>query len=190
MTKFLLKQKYLFMGICAALILVSTAIFVLSEKNFNFNTNDLKAYILNDEQLKEEHNEDFYREVIKNEGDDFLILKTDVMIEFAVAEDLKNENFFQLIHPQDLPFIANSMLIVLDTKTIKDNIGPFRLKDKDDKYNLYMAQAIPIFDNHGEVILIGLVLKDLSSPLGGTDENKDLSDYDREELENLISMAE
>lgn len=191
MTKLLLKQKYLFLGICAAMIIFSTGLFIISENHLNFDGNDIKAYILNDEQANSEHDESFYRKLIKNENDEFLILTTDVMIKYAVKQDLINKNFFHLIHPLDLPFIANAMITVLDTRIIKNNIGPFRAKTHEDKYILYMAQAVPVFDNHGKIVLIGLVLKDISTPLGGVeDEAKDLSTYDRKELENLISMAD
>jgi len=199
MTKFLLKQKYVFIAVCMILIILASVFFIIGEGQFNLNENDLKTFILNDEQIDTKQNEDTYRKVIDNETDEFLIMETDVMIKYISPKwldemgydekDIDNENFFTLVHPEDLPFIANSMIVVIDYKTVKDNIGPFRLKNKNDEYKLYMGQAVPIFNNQGKIVLIGFILHDLSNPLGGTDEEKDLSDYDHKELENLITMA-
>jgi len=199
MTKFLLQQKYIFIAICAVLTLLSSVIFIVGENHFGFDSNDLKAFVLSDEQVDKEHNEDFYRKLIKNEKDEFMILETDVTIKYVTSkwreksgyeEDcLIKKNFFSFVHASDLPFIANSMLMALDTKAVKDGIGPFRIKDSKDQYSLYMAESVPVFDKHGDVVLLALILRDLSNPLGGNDEEKDLSTVDREELENLISMA-
>ena len=103
--------------------------------------------------------------------------------------DLLKKNFFEFVHPLDLPFIANSIITVIDYKKIDDNMGPFRVKNKDGEYLLFMATVVPIYNEENKIIRLGLILHDISNPLGGTDEEKDLSDYDREELETLITMA-
>lgn len=193
-----LRQKYIFIIISIALVLISTGVFMVGENHF-FSDN-MKAFVLNDEQIDTEHNEDFYRKLIENDTDEFLILETDVIIKFASKKwkiemgfdggEIMEQNFFSLVNAQDLPFIANSFIEVLDSGEINDDIGPFRLNNKNDENILYMAKAIPIFNEEKKIILIGIVLRDISNPLGGDDEKKDISIVDHNELENLITMAE
>ena len=200
MPQFLIRQKYVFILVCIVLTLMSTAIFVVGEKHFNINQEDIQAFVLTDEQLKTEHTEEFYRKIINNASDEFIILESDVMIKFAsskwendmgfIKDDVFEKNFFSFVDPLDLPFIANSFIEVMDKNETKENIGPFRLKNKNDESKLYIASAIPILDENKKVILIALILHDISNPLGGADEEKDLSTVDREELENLVTMAE
>jgi len=199
MTQFLLRQKYVFILVCTVLVMLSTSVFVIGEKQFNVNQEDIQAFVLTDEQLETEHNEEFYRKIINNTKDEFIIVESDVIIKFASSkwenemgfkeEDILGNNFFSYVHPQDLPFIANSFIVVLDSKEINDNIGPFRLNDKNEESKLYMATAIPIFDEKDKVIFIALVLHDVSNPLGGADEEKELSEFNRAELEKLITSV-
>jgi PAS domain S-box-containing protein len=193
-----LRQKYVFIIISIALVLISTGVFMVGENHF-FSDN-MKAFVLNDEQIDSEHNEDFYRKLIENDTDEFLILETDVIIKFASTKwkiemgydggEIMEQNFFSLVNAQDLPFIANSFIEVLDSGEINDDIGPFRLNNKNDENKLYMAKVIPIFNKDKKIILIGIVLRDISNPLGGDDEKKDLSNVNHNELENFITMAE
>jgi PAS domain S-box-containing protein len=189
MPQFLLRQKYVFILVCTVLVILSTSIFLIGEKHFNINQGDIQAFVLTDEQLITEHNEEFYRKIINNSEDEFVIVESDVIIKFASSkwekemgfkeEDILGKNFFSYVNPQDLPFIANSFIVVLDNKEINENIGPFRLN---------VATAIPIFNEKDKVILIALVLHDISNPLGGKDEKKELSEFNRQELEKLITM--
>jgi len=201
MTQFL-RQKYVFILICTALTLISSSVFLIGEKHFSLEGKDMKAFVLNHEQANEENNEAFYRKLINNASDEFLILETDVIIKFASSKldaeikheqsdskSLKGKNFFSLVNPNDLPFIANAFIIVLDYKQINDNLGPFRLNGNNNDVRLYMASIIPIFDETDEIILMALILRDISNPLGGNDDEKDLSMVQHTELENLISMA-
>jgi PAS domain S-box-containing protein len=198
MPQFLLRQKYVFILVCTVLVILSTSIFLIGEKHFNINQGDIQAFVLTDEQLITEHNEEFYRKIINNSEDEFVIVESDVIIKFASSkwekemgfkeEDILGKNFFSYVNPQDLPFIANSFIVVLDNKEINENIGPFRLNDKNEESKLYMATAIPIFNEKDKVILIALVLHDISNPLGGKDEKKELSEFNRQELEKLITM--
>jgi len=200
MTKFLLKQKYLFILICAVLVIAATSLFSYGEKHLNVEESSMKTFVLNSENTEGVHDEAFYRKLINNPDHDFLILETDANIKFVslkwreefkyMDDDLLKKNFFQFVHPLDLPFIANSIITVIDYKKANENMGPFRVMNKDGEYRLFMAHVSPIFDDKEEkIIMIGLILHDISNPLGGIDEEKDLSDYDREELETLVTMV-
>lgn len=178
MTDFLTKQKKAFILTFTVMIIVLTSIFIVTESKLNLDTNDLHAFIINHEELATVQSEDHYRELLQNQKDEIFILKNDTTIEFTTEswrdnfgyfkDDIKGQNFFTLIHPNDLPYFANEMIELVNKGTEIDGIGPFRVKNIDDEYHLFLANGIPIYDEHDEIIRLGLILIDVSIPLSGS----------------------
>jgi len=179
MPTFVLKQKYIFIAVCSALVVLSTGLFMISESKLDLNHGDLKANILSEEQIDIVQSEDFYRKLIENHEDDLFILKTDSLIHFSSeswrndfgysTEEVNNVNFFTFIHPKDLPYFVNSMLSVMQHDEKVDNVGPFRIKEKEGRYRLYMGTVWPLHNQEGEIVEIALTLRDVSVPLGDGD---------------------
>lgn len=179
MPTFIVKQKYIFIVVCIALVVLSTGLFLISEYKLDINGDDLKANILSDDQIEVVQSEDFYRDLIKNYDDDLFILKTDSLIHFSAeswrndfgysTEEVNNVNFFTFVHPKDLPYFVNSMLSVMQHGEKVDNVGPFRVKEKEGKYRLYMGTVLPIHNHDGEIVEIALTLRDVSVPVGDGD---------------------
>lgn len=174
------KNKVLFIVICLVLVSLSTYIFSVGTSKFSFNSNDLKAYTLQEHEIETVQSEDFYRDITHNHDNDFFVLKTDTLILFSSQKwrkkfgyeesEVNKNNFFSFVHAKDLPFFTNSMIRVIDNGQIEDNIGPFRLKSQSGEEILYMASAMPLFDKQGEIVSIILVLQDVSIPVGQNDE--------------------
>jgi PAS domain S-box-containing protein len=156
---------------------MSTVLFIIGEGNLAINHNDLKAFVLNDDAIKVAQSEEFYRNLLHNHEDDIFILKKDTTIQFSTEKwresfgysqaEVDGVNFFTFVHPKDLPFFANEMLELINEHTEKQSIGPFRIKDINGKYKLYMANGIPLTNKKEEIAGIGLILKDVSIPVGG-----------------------
>lgn len=178
MNKYLSKQKKLFILTFSFLIILFTTIFIISESSLNIDHDDMHAYILNDEEAEHVQSEDFYRKLLNNQTDYIFILKKDTTIEFSTETWLKDfgyyknevdgKNFFTFIHEKDLPYFANEIVELVNTSEKNDGIGPFRIEDYNGESNLFIANAIPIYDEEGELIRIGLILIDVSIPLGGS----------------------
>ena len=176
MTDFLTKQRKAFILTFTVMIIILTSIFVITESKLDLNLNDLHSFILNDEALTTVQSEEHYRGILQNHKNEIFILKNDTTIEFATntwrnnfgyqKENIKGNNFFTLIHPEDLPFFANEMIELINTEKIINGIGPFRLKDNEGQYHLYIADGIPLTNHDGKIVRIGLILIDVSAPLG------------------------
>ncbi len=162
---------------CMFLVTMSTVLFVIGEGNLAFNQNELKAFVLTDEAVEITQSEEFYRDLLHNQEDAIFVLKKDTTIQFSTEkwrnsfgyskEEVDGVNFFTFIHPKDLPFFANEMVELVNEHMEKQNIGPFRIKDINGKYKLYMASGIPLTNKEDEIAGIGLILKDVSMPVGG-----------------------
>lgn len=168
------KNKVLFIVICLVLVSLSTYIFSVGTSKFSLNSNNLKAFTLQENEIETVQSEDFYRKIVHNYENDFFVLKTDTLILFSSPEwrekfgyeesEVNKENFFSFVHAKDLPFFTNSMIRVIDHGKTEDNIGPFRIKSESGKEMLYMAYATPLFNKKGDITLIILVLQDVSIP--------------------------
>lgn len=178
MTDFLTKQKKAFILTFTAMIIILTSIFLITESKLNLNHNELHSFVMHHDETKEEMSENDYRNLLQHHDDEIFILKKDTTIDFTTEswrdnfgyfkEDIKGQNFFTLIHPNDLPYFANEMIELVNEGEIINKIGPFRVKDIDEEYHLFLANGIPIYDEHEELIRIGLILIDVSMPLGET----------------------
>lgn len=178
MTKFLLKQKKVFILTFTFLIILLTTTFIVSESNLNIDHNELQTFVIKHDDIETVQSEDFYREVLNNQTNEIFILKKDTTIEFSTEtwredfgyykDELEGANFFTFIHPKDLPYFANEIVELVNTEEKIDGIGPFRIKDYNGEYSLFIANAIPLVDEEGELQRIGLILIDVSIPLGGS----------------------
>jgi len=156
---------------------MSTVLFVIGEGNLSDHHDDLKAFVLQDEAIETTQSEDYYRELLHNHENDIFILKKDTTIQFStdkwrekfgyIKEDIDGENFFTLVHPKDLPFFANEMVELVNDNHENSSIGPFRLKNSEGQYELYMAHGIPLSSEKHDIVGIGLILTDVSIPVGG-----------------------
>lgn len=178
MTDFLSKQKKVFVLTFTFLIILFTSIFIVTESSLNIDHNDMHAYILKEDQVESIQSEDFYRELLNNQTNEIFILKKDTTIEFSTEtwredsgyhkDELEGENFFTFIHAKDLPYFANEIVELVNTGEKVEGIGPIRIKDYNGESNLFIANAIPIMDEEGKMQRIGLILIDVSIPLGGS----------------------
>jgi PAS domain S-box-containing protein len=186
MGNFILKKRNVFILICALLIIISTSLFLIGEKKFDINPHHLKTHILSDIEIENMQSEDFYRDLIENHTDDLFILSTDLLIQSASSEwtsnsgyekdELIKKNFFSFIHPKDLPFFANSMLLIVENEEKTGNIDPFRIKEESGSYSLYIATAIPLYNEHEEIVEIALILRDVSVPMDDEANSLETSD--------------
>ncbi|MFC1599830.1 PAS domain S-box protein [Patescibacteria group bacterium] len=178
MTNFLLKQKKVFVLTFTFLIIALTTAFVVGESSLNVNHDELHTFIISEHDMETVQSEEHYRELLNNQTDDIFILKNDTTIEYSgeewrekfgyFSDEIDGENFFTLVHPKDLPYFANEIVNLVNTGERIDNIGPFRIKDYEDEYFLFIANAIPLVDEKGILQRIGLILIDVSIPLGGS----------------------
>ena len=190
------KNKVLFIIICLILVSLSTYIFSIGSAKLSLDSHDLKAFTLQDSDIEETQDENFYRDIVHNYEDDFFVLKTDTFIQFSSSQwkekfgyeehDVNKKNFFSFVHAKDLPFFTNSMIRVIDHGEAENNIGPFRLKSQSGEEMMYMASATPLFNKKGEIALIILVLHDVSIPIGNGEH--EISLYELEE--DFISMLQ
>lgn len=178
MTSLFTKRKMFIIATCLFLVTMSTVLFLVGEESLNVNSHELKAFVLQDEQIDIVQNEDFYKHLLKTDESEFFILKKDTTIHYStekwrenfgyLLEDVEKKNFFTFVHPKDLPFFANVMVELVNEGTEHQSIGPFRIKDNAGQYKLYMADGIPLTDKHNDIVGIALILKDVSIPLGGS----------------------
>lgn len=157
------------------IIITTSTLFIYGENSIN--KGDLQTSLITIDEFEKVQTEDFYREQIKNYNDSIIILKKDAMIHFLSQkikddlgypdEELLNKNLFKFIHPKDLPFFANVMIDIILEKKIQSSIGPFRIKNIEGQYNMYMADGYPVGSNEIEEVQgIVLVIKDISEPVG------------------------
>lgn len=177
MTSLLTKRKMFIIATCLFLVTMSTVLFIIGEGSLNVHHDDLKAYILNSDAIEATQSEEYYRDLLHNHEDTVFVLKKDTTIQFSTdkwrenfsytKDEVDGINFFTFVHPKDLPFFANEMVELINEKMEKQNIGPFRIKDSNGKYKLFMGHGIPLTDEEDEIAGIGLILKDVSMPVGG-----------------------
>ena len=183
MPTFIVKQKYIFVIVCIGLVVLSTGLFLFSDYKFDIDGSNLKANVLAEDEIDIVQSEEFYRDLVGNDDDALFILKTDSLIHFSCeswrnefgysSEEVNNVNFFTFVHPKDLPYFVNSMISVMQHEEKVDNVGPFRVKDNEGKYRLYMGTVLPLFNHEGGIAEIALTLRDVSMPLG--DEEDEIS---------------
>jgi len=174
MTTLLTKSKLISLGICLLIIILTSVLFVYTDNKIDNKA--LQTSLIQFEKFETVYTEDFYREKIDNYEDSIIVLKKDANIHFISLDleemlsypknDLLKKNLFQFIHPKDLPFFANNLIEVIQENEISTGIGPFRIVDNNSNYNLFMADAYPLGNNESEFSGIGLVLKDITLPLG------------------------
>ena len=58
------------------------------------------------------------------------------------------------------------MMALVKNAEVKENIGPFRLMEKEGQYRLYIGKGIPLQNEKKEIVSIALTLRDISEPLG------------------------
>jgi PAS domain S-box-containing protein len=172
MNQFIFKQKKLFILTFTILIVLFTIIFIVGESSLNIDHDDIHAHVLNHEEIENVQSEDFYRELLNNESDYIFILKKDTTLEFTndmwledfgyYKNEVKGKNFFTFIHEKDLPYFANEIVELVNTAEKIEGIGPIRIEDYNGENNLSIANLIPIQNDEGELIRIGLVLIDVS----------------------------
>lgn len=164
-------------------------LFVIGEKKLDIRSEDLQAFVLKDQEIETVQTEKFYRELLGNNDDPILILKKDAMIHFAsdnfkhnlkyTGENLTNINFYNLIHPKDLPFVVEMMIDLLKNGKEMESMGPFRLKDTSGEYRMYISHTIPILNEDEEIVEIGNILKDVTdlSQIENEDYKKRLEEF-------------
>lgn len=153
---------------------MTSALFIYGENKIE--KNDLGTSIIFFEDFEKIQTEDYYRKKIKNYNDSLIILKKDAMMHFIshdIKEQLKyedeqilNKNLFRFIHPKDLPFFANNIIDIIQKKDLVPSIGPFRIKNNNGQYDMYVADGYPMGDTDDEVDGIVLIIKDISEPVG------------------------
>jgi len=184
MTSLFTKRKIFVIAMCVFLVSLSTVLFFAGDKQFPIETHteDMQTFIMRSHDMDHEKNEIFYRNFLNNHQDDIFIINPDTTIKLF-TENWKNEfgyetqnvidqNFFTFVHPKDLPFFANIFIEIIQKDEKVEGIGPFRMKDINGQYKLYIATGIPLKNENSEILEIALILRDVSTPMG-SDGNPD-----------------
>lgn len=175
MQYYLSKKKIMFMLSCFVLAIISTVLFaagIYTEEDIKH----IKADVLNTSQIKTPQTESFYKEMLDIESNDFFIIDTNSTVIYSTdkwrenhgytKDEVTKTNYFNYIHPKDLPYFLNALINFLENKETIYNIGPFRMTTKNESYTLFTADIKPIFDEHQHMSLLGVILHDVSVPVG------------------------
>jgi len=171
-------RKMFVIAMSMFLVTMSSVLFMVGEEkiSIDIDNRDLQTFVLQHDELEGSHDEAFYRNLIRNQKDEFAIINTDRTIKFITphteelhgiyAKENQDLNVLSLIHPKDLTEFANTIMDYNEDPKEKSGIGPVRIKTSSGNYINYILTLIPIFDENGEKIASAVLLKDISKPLG------------------------
>lgn len=183
-------------------ILTAVAIFVVSMTALMFfltaekehKQYELKANVVDSLSLKShEQEESSYRELINNQNDPLVVVNLEGGIKlsswnfeqisgFTVTE-LEGEQFFSLIHPDDLPAFIGDFGKTISSEEVQSIVGPYRMYTSSEEYRLIMASLYPIFEE-GKVHDIAIVSRDITNNIAPTEETGSESQKEDNESEN------
>ncbi|MBA4337155.1 hypothetical protein C0416_05305 [bacterium] len=178
MTSMFTNRKMFVVAMCMFLVTMSSVLFMVGEEKISIDngTKALQTFILQDNQIEEEHDEAFYRQLIDKETEDFAIINSDRTVKFLTphveelhgiySKDSHELNVLTLIHPKDLTEFANTLMDYNKDPKERSGLGPIRIQTSSGSYISYIITLIPIFDEDGEKIASAVVMKDISKPLG------------------------
>lgn len=184
MTSMFTNRKMFVIAMCMFLVTMSSVLFMVGEEkiSIDIDSHDLQTFILQHDKLEEDHDEDFYRELIDNEDSQFAIINTDRTIRFTTPhiekahgvnyEENTELNVLSFIHPKDLTEFVNTLMDYNEDLKERTGIGPVRIKTDSGNYISYILTIVPIFDEEGEKIASAVIMKDISKPLGEQDEHE------------------
>ena len=86
-------------------------------------------------------------------------------------EDLKGQDLFQLINSGDAGTVASFITKIVQEKEELKNVGPFRIKDNEGQYKVYMANVKAV-EKHGKVEQIVVTMKDITKSVDDMNEEK------------------
>jgi PAS domain S-box-containing protein len=165
------KRKMFIIATGIFVITMSSVLFLVKENKLEIHNDDIKAYVLQEEDIKTNQTEAFYREMLENNKDDLLVLKDDTTVLLSSAklaqnlgysaDEVKNQNFFSMVHPKDLPEVGNVFM-----GSSEDNFGPVRIRHTDGSYTPYIISMDSFTNDLGERISITLLLTDTSQAIG------------------------
>jgi len=193
MTSMFTNRKMFVVAMCMFLVTMSSVLFMVGEEKISIDNGarDLQAFILKEDQIEEQHDEAFYRQLIGKETEEFAIINTDRTIRFITphveelhkiySENSHGLNVLTLIHPKDLTEFANTLMDYNQDPKERSGLGPIRIQTSSGSYISYIITLIPIFDEEGNKIASAVIMKDISKPLG--EQGGEVSIYSDESIE-------
>lgn len=171
------------------MVTMSSVFFMMNENKLDIHHDEVKAFVLQEEAIETPQSETFYRELLDNDKDDILVLSKESNVKVASTEfdEIKDQNFFTLVHPDDLPEIGNAFM---EAEESGGTVGPVRLKTSTDEYKPYVISMESLENEAGEKISTALTLKDTSKAIGEKDERVTKRNDDREDKRETEEIKE
>lgn len=148
--------------IAVGIFVVSISILFVFTQKSSFMSGDLKTQILG---LGTNHGQ------TAETSDPSIVIQPDNKILYASPsfkealgykdEDLKNEDFFGLIHSDDTGEVAKFITKIVQDQNELKNLGPYRIKTADSQYKVYMASA-SVKISGSKVTQIVISMKDIT----------------------------
>jgi PAS domain S-box-containing protein len=134
---------------------ITGLLFFLSDEKFNHQ--EYKADVLSADHTEtesEEQHEINYDELPELKEGPAVIIGMDGLVDFANREyeeqsqydneEMVDKLFFSYVHPDDLADMLSKYGQVIASEEPESVVGPYRLKNADGKYELYMASLKPV----------------------------------------------
>jgi PAS domain S-box-containing protein len=158
---------------------MTALLFFLNNGAVHINSDELKANVIENTDTAGTENavdnsgtENTLREQFQDKDDPYLLITPDGAVDDAsanyesvtgvAADDIKGKTFYSQVNPDDLPTVLSSFSKVLETGDEVTMIGPYRIKDGNGEYRLYMGSFYPI-KKDGKIIDVGVVNRDISN---------------------------
>lgn len=164
-------------------ILTAVALFVVSMTVLLFfltyradhDQHELKANVVDSISLKShQEQEDSYRDLVNNHEDPLIVVMMDGEIEFVSWDfepisgyktaDLEKQQFFSMMHPNDLPTFIADFGQVISTEQPQSIVGPYRIRKAEGDYMLSIATLHPIFEDN-KLYSIAIISRDITNEL-------------------------
>lgn len=175
------KRKMFIIATGMFLVTMSSVFFMMNDNKLDINHDEVKAFVLQENDADVPQDETFYRELLNNEKDDILVLSNESTVEVTSTEfhEVKDQNFFTLVHPDDIPEVGNALIEVTESD---NSVGPVRLKASTGEYKPYVISMESVENEAGEKVSTALTLKDTSRAVGdrGNENETERDDKDND----------
>lgn len=161
------------------IVSLTTLLFFLTGQSGG--NHDLQANIVDSLDHKSQQEEEkTYRQMVDEQEGPITVLGTDGSVQFTSwefesligysKESMKEELFYSSIHPEDLSLFVAAFNKVLTSDSPVMMIGPYRMRSKDDAYQVHMASLYPI-QKDAEVTSIIVSVRDITKEIQQADES-------------------
>lgn len=116
-------------------------------------------------------------------------ISEEIMKNYDLTEqEIKENPYFNYIHPDDLPGVIASVGQVFENEAPVSIIGPFRMKVKQPEYSVFIASLYPITSPEKKVINVAILLRDITDEINLP--NEQLKGTEAIDTEDDISLEE